>query len=92
MDYISLSGIPYKSDTRYTIADILYLYNMITYGNSKNLISLTPITDTLYSSKGSVADSYSKFLADFDSNHSIKLNTSSNIKDGDIVISEDELL
>lgn len=92
MDYITLSGIPYKSDTRYTIADILYLYNMITYGNSKNLISLTPITDTLYSSKGSVADSYSKFLADFDSNHSIKLNTSSDIKDGDIVISEDELL
>lgn len=57
----------YKS-SGLTIQEIFYIYNMLTYQNKQNTRALTPITDTLYNVKNSIAFKASKFISDFDKN------------------------
>lgn len=95
LDYMDLTGQTLITDTRYSIADVLYLYNLITYGNSRNIIALTSITDSLYSHPGTVATKYSDFIAKFDSNNTIHITENYrrvNAKPGDLIILQDDLL
>lgn len=93
IDYLELCNQKLLTDDRYSLADIFYLYNMITYGNSRNMLALTSITDALYGHP-SKATWYSRFLANFDSNnniHVVKDPRSTRVKRGDLVISQEEL-
>jgi len=71
LDFLALTGQRLLTDSKYSIADIMYLYNLVTYGNSRNVVALTGITDILYKHKGTVATKYRDYIAKFDSNNTI---------------------